>query len=1181
MKLLSFVLVVLAVQFLRADGMGFPRPDASETLRESFVKPPPGYGEVPFWWWTGDRLDKRRLLDEVEELHQAGVSGVQVNYSHRRTEGWPTETVEPPIFSDEWWDVFAFVAGEFAKRGMGIGVSGYTLDWPGGDNLWSQLGISAPDTLAHELTMSSFRSRGGPVKIDRTAALVSVTAYHARPDVPHVLLYPGSESPMLPEGDWTVYSISHQPKKGTLDPLNPESAKRVIERFLNPFEQRLPENARKALNYFFQDELRLGGDLRLWSGDFAAEFRRRKGYDILPLLPRLCGTDLVPETVKTRLDYNDVQVELTGERYFKPIFNWHNSRGLIYACDPASRGYNVMEFGDYMRSMRWYTAPGFDTPGTSADVIKNKVGSSIAHLYRRPRVWLEGYHSQGWQASTETIFDSSVHNFVYGSTLLNLHGLYYSTYGGWWEWAPPCYHFRMPYWKHLKGYLKYFERLSFLLSQGDHVADVAVLNPLEPVVADRNLGAGAVRTAHQIVRKLVTGKSCDVDFIDAESIAKATISEARLCAAGERYRVVVVPAMPVIKSATARKLSAFAKAGGKVVLFGELPRMTDGNPEALAELSRCASLKLDGGFSEESIGKLLGQRGTPDFSGPAGVKVLHRRIGEYNAYFLVDVKDDAVCRFRVSGDPELWDAWSGKQTKLRTWRRESDGTISVRLSATGQPILVVFAPSAGAASAIGPEWDTSAKAETVVSETALDGEWDFSLVPTMDNKWGDFRLPAFDGKIGAELRWMTANGQRMTLGFGPQFRRFGPFKRGPELDAKTAELGAMRSIDPDAAGWQPVSFSWRWGDEYRPAYQDWHHGLNRKVGDDFFVFGKYNIGLYDVVPRKESDADSWLCQSAAFVPEACEVKVATSGIEPSTVWVDGEIRKVGVPFRLEPGWRAMLARYDRDGRAAVVLLRTDVESRRSTIPLSMRWYDDPAVLRFDPFAGESMKTTEWTASVPPAFESAELVIRGVVESASTGTGAAKVVELGKDGAGWRRWRVEALRTDVHSSMLTLRIKADPGCPGATVFREPIALRCGTGKALLGDWAQTDGLACYSGGAVYRKTIRLERSKADVVELDLGKVSATCAVRVNGNDAAVLTAPPWKVDVGKWLKVGENEIEITVYNTLNNHYQTIPTRYKRPTSQVPSGLLGPVKIREINTSSGKRAGTVPCDFLPPV
>ncbi len=1163
MRLCLFCFALLAVQGLRADGVGFPKPDAADTLRESFVTPPPGYGEVPFWWWTGDKLDKRRLLYELEELHQAGISGTQINYSHRRSNGWPTETVDPPIFSDEWWDIFAFVAEESAKRGMGIGLSGYTLDWPGGDNLWTQLGISAPDTRAHELTMKSYRSKGGAVKIDKTDDLVSVTAYHDRPEIPHVLLYPGNDKPELPEGEWTIYSVSQKPQNGTLDPLNPESAKRVIERFLNPFEQRLPESARKALNYFFQDELRLGGDLRLWSEDFASEFKRRKGYDILPLLPRLCATSLVAETVKTRLDYNDVQVALTEERYFKPIFDWHNSRGLIYACDPASRGYNVMSFGDYMRSMRWYTAPGFDTPGTSADVIKNKVGSSIAHLYRRPRVWLEGYHSQGWQASTETIFDSSVHNFVYGSTLLNLHGLYYSTYGGWWEWAPPCYHFRMPYWKHLKGYLKYFERLSFLLSQGDHVADVAVVNPLEPVVADRNMGAGAVSTAHQLVRKLATEKSCDVDFIDADSIANAKISDGCLCAAGERYRVAVVPAMPVIKAATAKKLAEFAKSGGRVVLFGEPPKMTDGDIGTLDELSRCATLKLDGKFTDESIGKLLEQRGTADFyGGPDGVKVLHRRIGPYNAYYMVDFKNDAVCRFRVVGEPEIWDAWTGKQTKVNAWRREDDGTVSVRLSATGQPLLVVFAPSSGIAASRGPEWNADVKTKTIASETVLDGEWDFTLIPTMDNRWGDFRLPAFDGKIGAELRWMTTNGQRMTLGFGPQFRRYGPFKRGAELDAKTAELGAMRNLDPTAAGWQPVTFSWRWGDEHCPAYQDWHHGLNRKVGDDFFVFGNYNRGLYDVVPRKESEADSWLCQTAAYAPEACEVIVETSGIAPSAVWVDGQIRQIGVPFRLEPGWRTLLARYDRDGRAAVVLVRSDIRLKTKTVPLAMRWYNNPAVLRFDPFGGQSEKTTEWTASVPPAFESAELVVRGTVESASTGAGVAKVTAVRDEGNGWRQWRVDAGQVDEHCNTLTLRITADPGCPGATVFQGPIALRCGTGKTVPGDWAQNDGLACYSGGAVYRRTIRLDRPMSDMTELDLGKVSATCAVRVNGHDAAVLTAPPWKTEIGKWLKTGDNEIEVTVYNTLNNHYQTIPTRYKKPISQVPSGLLGPVKLREI-------------------
>ena len=64
-----------------------------------------------------------------------------------------------------------------------------------------------------------------------------------------------------------------------------------------------------------------------------------------------------------------------------------------------------------------------------------KVASSIAHLYQRPRVWLEGYHSLGWGATPALITRVTCQNYVYGASLLNLHGLYYTTYGGFWEWA--------------------------------------------------------------------------------------------------------------------------------------------------------------------------------------------------------------------------------------------------------------------------------------------------------------------------------------------------------------------------------------------------------------------------------------------------------------------------------------------------------------------------------------------------------------------------------------------------------------------------------------------------------------------------------------------------------------------------------------------------------------------------
>ncbi|MDR0712767.1 MAG: hypothetical protein LBF89_00670, partial [Bacteroidales bacterium] len=50
--------------------------------------------------------------------------------------------------------------------------------------------------------------------------------------------------------------------------------------------------------------------------------------------------------------------------------------------------------------------------------------------------------------------------------------------------------------------------------------------------------------------------------------------------------------------------------------------------------------------------------------------------------------------------------------------------------------------------------------------------------------------------------------------------------------------------------------------------------------------------------------------------------------------------------------------------------------------------------------------------------------------------------------------------------------------------------------------------------------------------------------------------PWTFEIKEFLRAGENRIEVEVYNTLGNHYLTIPTRYPGSTE---SGLTGPVKV----------------------
>ena len=1009
---------------------------ALDSLEAEFYAPPPGYGEVPFWWWTGEKLDQERIAWQLEELHRLGVSGTQVNYSHLMSDGWTTAPVEPKIFSDDWWKMFNFAAEKSAALGMGIGLSCYTLDWPGGKNLFTELGINSTNLWACSLTGNQH----------------------------------GQVSPVV--------------RRFTFNQLHPESGKLVIDRFFRPFWERVSVAGRPALNYFFQDELRLRGDW-LWCEDFPEEFRKRKGYDVVPKLSLLFSKVVTGEVARVRLDYNDVMMDLAEERYFKPIYDWHASRGLIYACDPCSRGYNPTEYGDYMRAISWYTAPGFDTPYDVSDVLKCKMGSSIAHIYQRPRVWLEGYHSLGWHAKPEVIFATSAKNYAYGANLLNLHGLYYTTYGGWWEWAPPCYHFRQPYWTCLGALLKYFERLSYLLTRGHHVCDVAILSPQAPCLVDRaRASASSVKLSQQLVKKLAEEGATDCDFIDDRSLALSRVEKddvgTVLSVAGEHYRVLILPDMFVMRETSQAKVNEFVAAGGRVI---DAKSLADVNAPLLAQ---------------------------PDVAGHPGLKVHHRRTATHDIYYFVDWNFTDPIQLRTKGTLEFWDPWTGKP---------------VAEPRRGEPVLAVVKRALkGGAKA--PHVVIHPPAAEVARTTTLKGPWRVTLKPTMDNRWGDFRLPATKELIGAEVRAMhwVEGGRTEVLGYGPQFLT---------NRVETA----------------PYEFSWRYGVFGKPVNQDKHHGLNERVGDTFLIMGPYTAAVYyDMTPK--ADETNLVSQFSTFVyaptnltaqivgeverPYAVckEKKYAAPRLE--TICVDGALHHVGEIVALKAGYTPIQLTTRGCGRAALVFL--DASRGASSIetqsqPLSMKWSQLDNRLAYDPYGGRQTKGT-FTATVPKGTIDAKVEVYGTL-----------------------------LRKEIQDGKLTVEVEYQPGFVGGNAFKGEIQLVVKPFEMDLGDWARIEGLRCYSGGLVYEKEFECAAKHGRIL-LDLGQVGSSAAVRVNEGVEHIRIAPPWTIDITDEVRTGQNRLSVTVYNTLNNHYQTIPTRYKTLTENCPSGLLGPVTLNEM-------------------
>ncbi|MBQ9801034.1 MAG: hypothetical protein IJO40_14015 [Thermoguttaceae bacterium] len=716
-------------------------PDAAVDWKTGFATPPAGYGEVPFWWWTGEKLDAERLLWQVDELaKKGGISGVQINYAHQdvrdeKQPNWLTYPNNPEPLTAEWFDAFDVVAARCREYGMGVGLSGYTIDWQNSPtNLFDRLiyrdaelqsrtlYVAAKErvkvdaqgrfaaTLAATETLKSLNSTaddtlvqavaypvGGDGKLDaeRFVALgadVETLRAENGGKIVEIAKLDGAKDGA--EVEIWFFKAKRVPQ--TLNPLHPEAGKTVVARFFQPFETRtlatlaqeaknkkkgkeersgenkedaangaVSENRVKTtgpettlgLNYFFQDELQLGTGDRIWADDLAEVFAARKGYPLWAALPAVFDADVGARTEKNRLDFADLRVRLAEERYFRPIFDWHASKGRIYACDSGGRGKNPVEFGDYFSATRWYTAPGHDTPGGRADFIKNKVSASIAHFYKRPRVWLEGYHSFGWGATPERLLFASNENFLFGANLLNLHGLYYTTYGGFWEWAPPCYHFRQPYWETFGAFLKYFERASFALTRGVQRADFLVLYPVTSYQA-RLDGARSHSVAFAAAEKIyATGR--DLLFVDDDSLKRAKVDGARLIIGDSEHRVLVLPASRGIRWSTLAKALEFYRAGGTVVALDALPEASDRAGRDDAELD-AAVREIFGLTAAEAK---AGKRSTVQTNENGGVGAL------ISAKFSENGENSEVAQNKAAEDGTL----VGKNGELSKIRRYDGG----------------------------------------------------------------------------------------------------------------------------------------------------------------------------------------------------------------------------------------------------------------------------------------------------------------------------------------------------------------------------------------------------------------------------------------------------------------------------------------------------------------------------
>lgn len=1194
------------------------------TLAREFANPSAEYGPIDGWWWEAGRLDRERMRWQLEELKDKGVAGTWFYARYLYDEPLASD---PRYFTDEWWEFTRFAAEEQRRLGLRNVFSVWTALEFEQDAIRAQREAS-PELWGRSLALHSVTSEAaGPLALEIPAGdeVLDVAAYRVDGDG----LDYASRVPVTgrewsaPGPGWLLTALVARP--WDLDYLGTEVGRRWPDVVLGEYERRLPGFMGDGIEAFGPDEMTLLNATAIYSPGVV----ERMGFDATPHLIALFH-DIGPRTDEIRCRYYDAMCALLEENFYLAPTRWLHARGMQHASisqlgsDPLSQTFH---YGDFMRYLRSFDIPGNEDPGAAPPgqrrLLQSKLSSSVTNLYGSGRAVVLGHYCSGWGHTLEENLAWTNEAYAKGMNLYSRHLASYSLMGGWYEYVPPSDHFHHPCWRYWKHFADYVRRLSFVLSQGRHRADVALLYPISTIHAHWRAGAelsasvvalgetmetdepasldvafeaseaamvDALKVfgpaAHEASDGLgaladaIYGAGLDFTIVDNEALAGATVADGVLEIAGVQVRSVVLPPMTTIPTGVAEVMKRFVDAGGTVGALGRLPRASverGRDDPRLRELME--GIFVSGEAAE--VPRELAAAIVPDVVvSEGGVFHTHRHSDGIDIYFLFNTEErerDVTVRLRVDADVERWDPFTGDTAPVHRIRR-GDGCTEVDLRMeVFEGVVLVCSP--GESRPAVAEGDPT---ETV--ELPVEGPWSFRLEPTMDNRWGDFRHPPSPSLIGAEARRFShrEEGERAGTELGWHLPGFGDggwdealYSHGPywrHLGPVRDDTMLARALRGDATlEWQRFEFSKRYGSARQA--EGWpgaEHLLG--VSNNFLVFDR----LPDEAPDGPHRHYLFTCVEP---PAAGEYRFVFGYWRPHDMISMPASDREPFDYQVPIGTRLWI-----DGEAVAAVTEpvgpelaatVHLKAGRNAVLLEVVQPDRSRVTNYAAFLrGEPEEPDPYAPAVRWSQALEDFVYD--VDAARVGwyrflaPPGMREMRLRTRARAMEAW-VDGRPVDVRDgtislpapvaapSRVALRVEHVPGVYGGAAFDEPIAFDCAEGRIELGDWS-SQGLATYSGIGVYATEIALTASQAaGRVVLDLGRVKTVADVSVNGKPAGVRIARPFRFDVTELVREGSNRIEVKVANTLANHMSSYPTRWILD-GQTVSGLLGPVSVR---------------------
>lgn len=296
----------------------------------------------------------------------------------------------------------------------------------------------------------------------------------------------------LPKGRWHILRIGHTTTghvnatggggRGLeCDKFSRKAIKKQFDNwFANIYNHAPKEIAKKVLTRIHVDSWECGS--QNWSDNFANEFRRRRGYDLMPWLPLYAGVPIgtSEESEKVLRDIRLTIAELINDIFFDEV----STLGKQYGCKLSaecvaptmvSDGLLHYQHADYPMGEFWLNSPTHDKLNDMLDAV------SGAHIYGKNIIQAEGFTEvRGtWDEDFALLKPLLDRNYCTGINALVFH---VNTHNPWTDRRPGMtldgigtfFQRDNTWWKEMPAFTGYISRCQALLQYGKPVVDIAV-----------------------------------------------------------------------------------------------------------------------------------------------------------------------------------------------------------------------------------------------------------------------------------------------------------------------------------------------------------------------------------------------------------------------------------------------------------------------------------------------------------------------------------------------------------------------------------------------------------------------------------------------------------------------------------------------------------------------------------